>query len=380
MESIETLDTIDCVVIGAGVVGLAVARAMAQTGREVVVLEQEAGIGTGTSSRNSEVIHAGLYYPPGSLKAALCVHGNRLLYAYAAERGVPHRRCGKLIVATSQGQHAELLRMHANAEACGVADLALLDAQQAQTMEPALRCSGALYSPSSGILDSHAFMLSLQGDAEQANASFAFRSSVVAGRAGPTSVTLTVQDTSNSSIQLNARIVINCAGLFAPQVARSILGLPAASIPRELYAKGNYFSLTGAAPFQHLVYPVPEPGGLGVHFTLDMGGQAKFGPDVEWVDKIDFHVDDKRADRFFSEIRKYWPELPDGALQAAYAGVRPKLWVGDGHDGQFCDFVISAPSNHGVPGLYNLFGIESPGLTAALAIGELLAKKIQTNN
>jgi len=366
------METIDCLVIGAGVIGLAVARTIAQTGREVFIVEQEPGIGTGISSRNSEVIHAGLYYSPGSLKAQLCVRGNRLLYEYAAARGVPHRRCGKLVVATGESQSAELRRIHANAVGCGVADLSFLDQDQTRELEPALRCAGALYSPSSGILDSHAFMLSLQGDAEQANATFAFRSAVVAGRTTSDGIELTVEG--DAPMQLKARLVVNCAGLFAPQVARSISGLPAASIPQEIYAKGNYFSLTGACPFRHLVYPIPEPGGLGVHLTLDLGGQAKFGPDVEWVDRIDFRVDNNRVDSFFAEIRKYWPGLPSGALQPAYAGVRPKLRV---NGGPHSDFLISAPSDHGVPSLYNLFGIESPGLTSALAIGDLIAQQIR---
>ena len=371
------METIDCLVIGAGVIGLAVARVIAQSGREVVIVEQEAGIGTGISARNSEVIHAGLYYSPGSLKAQLCVRGNRLLYDYAAARSVPHRRCGKLVVATSASQSADLRRIHANAVACGVADLSLLDQDQAHEREPALRCAGALYSPSSGILDSHAFMLSLQGDAEHANATFAFRSALVAGRATSNGIELTVEG--DATMQLKARLVVNCAGLFAPRVARSIGGLPAASIPQEIYAKGNYFSLTGACPFRHLVYPIPEPGGLGVHLTLDLGGQAKFGPDVEWVDHIDFQVDNGRVDGFVAAIRKYWPGLPGGALQPAYAGIRPKLRVNgsSGGGGQYTDFLISTPLDHGVPGLYNLFGIESPGLTSALAIGDLLAKQIR---
>jgi L-2-hydroxyglutarate oxidase LhgO len=366
------METVDCLIIGAGVVGLAVARALAQAGRDVIVVDQEAGIGMGTSSRNSEVIHAGLYYAPGSLKAQLCVRGKDMLYAYAAERAIPHRRCGKLIVAASAGQRAELERIRANALACGVTDLVLMDAGQAQQLEPALRCSAALYSPSSGILDSHAFMLSLQGDAEHANAMFAFRSAVTRGRAGPRGIGLTVRG--DTELELVARTVVNCAGLYAPQVARAIAGLPGAFIPRERYAKGNYFSLSGAAPFRHLVYPVPEPGGLGVHLTLDLGGQAKFGPDVEWVEQIDFHVDPRRADGFAAAIRKYWPQLPDAALQPAYAGIRPKI-VANGSAA--VDFLVSTPAEHGVPGLYNLFGIESPGLTAALAIGALLARNIQ---
>lgn len=364
------MENIDCLVIGAGVVGLAVARALAQSGREVIVVDREAGIGMGTSSRNSEVIHAGLYYPRGSLKAELCVHGKDMLYAYVAERGIPHRRCGKLIVATSGAQRAELERIRANAFACGVTDLVLMDAEHARQLEPALHCSAALYSPSSGILDSHAFMLALQGDAEHADAMFAFRSEVTRGRAGADGIELTVAG--DTELELNARTVVNCAGLFAPQVARTIAGLPAAFIPQERYAKGNYFSLSGAAPFRHLVYPVPEPGGLGVHMTLDLGGQAKFGPDVEWVEQIDFHVDTRRADGFAAAIRKYWPQLPDGALQPAYVGIRPKIDAGGS-----ADFLISTPAEHGVAGLYNLFGIESPGLTSALAIGALLARRIQ---
>lgn len=372
-----TMEHIECLVIGAGVVGLAIARALALSGREVIVVEKEAGIGSGTSSRNSEVIHAGLYYPPGSLKAELCVRGNRLLYAYAAERGVAHQRCGKLIVASSEEQRAELARIHANALACGVSDLSFKDRQQTLALEPQLRCAGSLYSPSSGILDSHAFMLALQGDAEHAQALFAFRSAVVAGRVSSDGIAVTVDGA--SALEVNARIVVNCAGLHAQQVARAIAGLPAVSVAPAVYAKGNYFSLIGASPFRHLVYPLPEPGGLGVHCTLDLGGQAKFGPDVEWldgvdIDAIDYQVAPERGEQFFSAIRKYWPGLPDGALQTAYAGVRPKVRV----NGElYGDFLISTPSNHGVPGLYNLFGMESPGLTAALAIAEWLTREIE---
>jgi L-2-hydroxyglutarate oxidase LhgO len=361
---------VQVLIIGAGVVGLAVGRAAALAGHDVIVAEATNGIGNGVSSRNSEVIHGGMYYPTDSLRARHCTRGRRLLYDYCASHGVPHQRCGKLIVATSVGQRADLERIRANALACGVTDLVLMDAAQAQQLEPALRCSAALYSPSSGILDSHAFMLSLQGDAEHADAMFAFRSAVTGGRAGADGIAVTVAG--DTELELNARTVVNCAGLFAPQVARTIAGLPSAFIPQERYAKGNYFSLSGAAPFRHLVYPVPEPGGLGVHLTLDLGGQAKFGPDVEWVEQIDYHVDPRRADGFAAEIRKYWPQLPDDALQPAYAGIRPKIGAGGG-----ADFLISTPAEHGVAGLYNLFGIESPGLTSAFAIGALLARRIQ---
>lgn len=358
------MDTFDCAVIGAGVVGLAVARALALQGREVIVLEAEGAIGTGTSSRNSEVIHAGIYYPTGSLKAQLCVRGKEMLYAYAQERGVPHRRCGKLIVATTDEQEMELDSISAKARANGVEDLEKLTATQARAMEPALTCHAALHSPSTGIIDSHALMLSLQGDLENAGGVLALKSAVAQAQYADGAIDLIAID----GTMLRCKTVVNAAGLQAPALARRFGGLPGDTVPVPYYAKGNYFTLAGRAPFARLIYPVPEAGGLGVHLTLDLGGQAKFGPDVQWVaSPDDLVVDPARGDGFYAEVRRYWPGLADGALQAGYAGIRPKI-SGPGEPAR--DFSILGPADHGVPGLVNLFGIESPGLTSSLAIGE----------
>lgn len=362
------MDELDCAVIGAGVVGLAVARALALAGRDVLVLEAESAIGTGTSSRNSEVIHAGIYYPQGSLKATLCVEGKHLLYAYAQERGLPHRRCGKLIVATAPEQVAQLEAIQAKAAANGVDDMAFVSAARATAMEPQLQCLAALHSPSTGIVDSHALMLSLLGDLENAGGMLAVKSPIVRAECSENAIVLFAEDGS----VLRCRSVVNAAGLGAPALARRFDGLPAASVPTEFFAKGNYFTLSGRAPFSRLIYPVPEVGGLGVHLTLDLGGQAKFGPDVQWVrSPDDLVVDPKRGDGFYAEVRKYWPALPDGALIPGYAGMRPKI---SGPKDAAADFMIEGPASHGVNGLVNLFGIESPGLTSSLAIGAHVAR------
>jgi L-2-hydroxyglutarate oxidase LhgO len=361
------MDELDCAVIGGGVVGLAVARALALAGREVLVLEAEGAIGTGTSSRNSEVIHAGIYYPQGSLKARLCVEGKQALYAYAAERGVPHRRCGKLIVATSPEQVGELETIRAKAAANGVDDLVLLTAQQAMAMEPQLHCEAALHSPSTGIVDSHALMLSLLGDMENAGGMLALKSPLARAECGADAIVLIAED--GTALRCNS--VINAAGLGAPDLAKRFEGLPATSVPTAYFAKGSYFTLADRAPFTRLVYPVPEPAGLGVHLTIDLGGQAKFGPDVQWVQSADdLVVDPARGDGFYAEVRKYWPALPDGGLIPGYAGMRPKI-SGPGEPAR--DFMIEGPQAHGVRGLVNLFGIESPGLTSSLAIGRYVA-------
>lgn len=361
------MDEVGCVVIGAGVVGLAVARALALRGREVVVLEQHPAIGTETSARNSEVIHAGLYYPTGSLKARLCVAGRDALYAYCADRGIAHRRCGKLVVATSDAQQAKLAAIHAQAHANGCVEVSKLTAQQAQAMEPALSCVAALHSPNTGIIDTHAYMLALQADAEHAGAVFAFGSKVTGGRPTSGGIILRVQSADGAETDLAATTVVNCGGLWAPRVATRIEGLDRTSIPTPYFAKGNYYSLGGKAPFSRLIYPVPEAGGLGVHLTIDLGGQTRFGPDVEWLETptgdIDYTVDRHRADKFYREIRAYWPGLPDAALQPAYAGVRPKI---SGPDSPAADFLFAS---HGNPHYLGLYGIESPGLTASLAIG-----------
>ena len=365
------MDQVDCVVIGAGVVGLAVARALALQGREVMVLEAADAIGTQTSSRNSEVIHAGIYYPQGSLKASLCVQGKAMLYAYCAERGLGFRRCGKLIVATHAQQVDALRGIVAKAAANGVHDLVLLSRDQALAMEPALSCVAAIHSPSTGIVDSHALMLSLQGDLENAGGLVAFNAGVKRARCLTSSphggIVLEVVD----GTPLQARTVINAAGLYAPTLAAQIEGLDPRHVPTAYFAKGNYFTLSGRSPFSHLIYPVPEAAGLGVHLTLDLGGQAKFGPDVQWVDSPDdLVVDPRRGDGFYAEVRKYWPALPEGALLPGYAGIRPKI---SGPHSAAADFVIQGPSDHGVPGLVNLLGIESPGLTSCLAIGQSVA-------
>lgn len=358
-------ETVDCVVIGAGVVGLAVARALALAGREVIVVEAADGIGTETSSRNSEVIHAGIYYPKGSLMARTCVAGRRLLYAYCAEHGVPHRNCGKLIVATDDAESAKLAEIKGRADANGVEGMRLLSAADAMAMEPNLRCTAALFSPATGIIDSHSYMLALQGDAETRGAMLAFHASVKQGRVVDGGIEIEVGGA--EPMNLRCRLVINCAGLHAPTLAKKIAGMPSDRVPTAYYAKGNYFTLTGRSPFSRLIYPVPVPGGLGVHITVDMGGQAKFGPDVEWIDGIDYTVDPHRADKFYAAVRRYWPDIKDGTLQPGYAGIRPKT-VPQGAPGQ--DFVVQGPADHGVPGLINLFGIESPGLTSSLALAE----------
>jgi L-2-hydroxyglutarate oxidase LhgO len=360
------LDRVDTVVVGAGVVGLALARALALAGREVVIVEAEDAIGTHTSSRNSEVIHAGIYYPKGSLKARACVAGRERLYAYCAEHGVPHRRCGKLIVAADEAQVPELENILARAHANGAGDVVRIGAAEARALEPEVRCADALLSPSTGIIDSHALMLAYLGDAQAAGAMLALKSPLQRGVARAQGIELHVA----GAEPILARAVVNSAGLRAPSIARAIQGYPEALAPRELYAKGNYYSLARRAPFSRLVYPVPEPGGLGVHVTLDLAGQARFGPDVEWVDSIDYRVDPGRAARFYSAIRRYWPGLPDGALEPGYAGIRPKI---SGPGEPAADFIVQGPREHGVPGLVNLFGIESPGLTASLALADDVA-------
>jgi len=365
------VERIDCVVIGAGVVGLAVARVLAQAGREVIVLEAADTIGTETSSRNSEVIHAGIYYPPGSLKARLCVAGKQALYAYCAEHGVPHRNCGKLIVATASDQIAGLEKLRAQASTNGVDDLRALTADDAHAMEPELRCVAALLSPSTGIIDSHAYMLALRADAESNGAVIVFRSPVTGGAVRNGGIELQVGGA--EPIRILARTVVNSGGIHAPRVAASIAGYPAAHVPPCRYAKGNYYSLSGRAPFSRLVYPMPNQAGLGVHITIDLAGQARFGPDVEWIDRIDYSVDPRRADGFYAAIREYWPGLADGRLEPGYAGIRPKI-VGPGEPA--ADFVIAGPGEHGVAGLVNLFGIESPGLTASLAIAEQVIERV----
>lgn len=360
------MESVDCVVVGAGVVGLACARALALAGREVVILERERTFGTATSARNSEVIHAGLHYPTGSRRARLCVRGKELLYDYCLRRGVPHRRTGKLVVATSPSELPRLHALLAQARANGVADLELLTSAQARALEPEIACEAALLSPSTGIVDSHALMLALLRDAESAGAMLAVCSPVLRGRVTSQGVELDVGGASEST--LRARAVVNAAGLHACEVASRIEGLAPRYVPVARFAQGAYFTLSGAAPFSRLIYPLPGEGGhLGVHLTLDLGSRARFGPSFRWVDQIDYNVYPEDADGFVEAVRRYWPGLPDGALQPGYAGVRPKI---TGPLEPTADFRIDGPEVHGVPGLVSLFGIESPGLTAALAIAE----------
>lgn len=369
--------TVDAVVIGAGVIGLAATRVLAEAGMETVTLEAADVIGSGVSSRNSEVIHAGLYYPPGSLKAKMCVAGRRMLYDYCRARGVAARPLGKLIVAAGVGQDARLDDIAARAAANGVDDLRRLTAAEAQGLEPALACASALLSPSTGVIDSHGLMLALQGDAEAAGAVVVRRTPYLSATCDDRG--FVVQTGGAAPMRLRCRRLVNAAGLGAWDAARRLAGYPPQRIPLQRLAKGNYFTLSGGrTPFSRLIYPVPEDGGLGVHLTLDLAGQGRFGPDVEWLDDddpaaVDYRVDPARGDAFYAAIRRYWPGLPDGALIPAYAGVRPKL-TGPGGE---ADFMIDGPEEHGVPGLAQLFGIESPGLTSSLAVaqrvGEILA-------
>ena len=366
----NVVEKINCVVVGAGVVGLAVARALALQGREVLVMEAANAIGTRASSRNSEVIHAGIYYPPASLKAHLCVEGKQALYAYCAERGVAHRRCGKLLVATSDAQVAQLQATMARAAANGVHDLVLLSGEQAMAMEPHLACKAAIHSPGTGIIDSHAYMLALQGDFENAGGIVVLNTTLAQAECAKAAIKIIAND----GTELQTTCLVNAAGAHAQELARRFCGLPPSWVPPSYYAKGNYFTLSQRAPFSRLIYPVPEAAGLGVHLTLDLGGQARFGPDVEWVDSPDdLVVDPSRSESFYAEVRKYWPALADGALLPDYAGIRPKIQA-PGEPSR--DFLIQGPADHGVPGLVNLFGIESPGLTSSLAIGRYVSELV----
>jgi L-2-hydroxyglutarate oxidase LhgO len=366
------MDRVECIVAGAGVIGLAVARALARAGREVLILESADRFGTGISSRNSEVIHAGFHYAPGSLKTDLCIASRAQLTRYCEERGVAHRICGKLVVATSDDEIEGLRALQAKAAGNGVA-LAWLDGAEARTLEPALRCVAALHSPTTGIVDSHGLMRALLMDAEAAGACLVTRSPVLA--AHPTERGLRVQVGGDDPSEVEAGVLVNAAGLGAAALAAAVAGAveDAAAPPRVHLAKGSYFGLAGRAPFTRLVYPLPVPAALGVHLTLDLAGQARFGPDLEWVEGEDFDVDPRRADAFYAEVRKYWPDLADGALVPAYAGIRPKL---QGPGEGFRDFLIQGPEGHGVPGLWNLLGIESPGLTACLSLADHVAQVV----
>ncbi len=363
----------DCAVIGAGVVGLAAARALALRGLEVVIVEETGLIGSITSARNSEVIHAGIYYAKDSLKARFCVEGRRRLYGYCAERGIAHLARGKLIVATNEDEVATLDEIKGRAEANGVDDLALIGAAEARALEPELVCAAALLSPSTGIIDSHGLMLSYLGEVEERGGALAFNSRVIGGEVRGHGLALRIRGEDGEETDLDCARVVNAAGLGAQAVARTIDGLAAETIPRQHLCKGNYFSLTGRAPFDRLIYPVPQTAGLGVHITVDLAGAARFGPDQEWISEIDYDVDPARGELFYGAIRKYYPALKDGALLPAYAGIRPKLQA-QGEPAR--DFIVQGPADHGVAGLVNLYGIESPGLTSSLAIGDHVADLI----
>ena len=365
------MDTIDCAVIGAGVVGLAIARRLALAGREVIVLEAESSIGNHTSSRNSEVIHAGIYYPTGSLRARMCVAGKQALYAYCPTRGVEHQRIGKVIVATADDEIPTLRKYQEQAERNGVGDLVWLTREAVNTMEPNVVAVAGVLSPSTGIIDSHGLMLAYQGDAEAHGAVLAFSSPVVGGKTSRDGIELEVGG--RDPLRLEARIVVNAAGLTAPSVSRSIEGIPAATIPPQHYCKGHYFVLAGKSPFKRLIYPVGSGLWHGVHVTLDLGGQVKFGPDLQWQNSLDYSFDESRAASFYQAIRHYYPDLADGALQPGYTGIRPKI-TAQGEPA--ADFMIQGPAQHGIAGMVNLYGIESPGLTSSMAIADYVAEQL----
>jgi L-2-hydroxyglutarate oxidase LhgO len=360
------MERVDCIVIGAGVVGLACARGLAMSGREVIVLESTEAIGTETSSRHSEVVHAGIYYPPGSLKARFCVQGKNKLYQFMEDHGVPHARIGKLIVATHEDQIPALEQIKQRAEAADVHDLRFLGHNEVTALEPDLNCVTALLSPSTGILDSHSYMLALQGDAEQHGSMIAFFSPVIGGAITEDGIVLEVGG--EGAMTLIANTVVVAGGLHSQALMHKLTNFPADKIPPAHFCKGNYYTLSGTSvPFSHLIYPAPEAAGLGIHLTLDLGGQARFGPDVEWIDEIDYNVDPARSDSFYAAIRKYWPDLPDGSLQPGYAGIRPKIQA-QGEPAH--DYIVQGPADHGIPGLVNLYGIESPGVTSSMAIAD----------
>lgn len=363
------MEQVECIVLGAGVVGLAVARALALRGHDPIIIDAGPIIGTETSSRNSEVVHAGIYYPKGSLKARACVEGKHRLYQLCEDRGVPYRRCGKLIVATNEAQRTGLADLKHKAAENGVDDLVELSRDDALAMEPELTCVAALHSPSSGIVDSHGFMLALHGEAETHGAMTFLNTRVTGARLDDEGVILKLSD----GERIKTRLLVNALGLNACQFAHD-LGEPfTATAPKPYFAKGNYFALNAKAPFSRLVYPMPEPGGLGVHITIDLNGRARFGPDVEWIDRLDYDVDPKRADVFYDRVRAYWPGLPDDVLVPDYAGIRPKITA----PGEAAaDFRIDGPDVHGVPGVVHMFGIESPGLTASMALADIVADQL----
>ena len=365
-------EQIEYIVVGAGVVGLAIARELALQKREVLILEKADRIGTGVSSRNSEVIHAGIYYPERSLKARLCVSGRSQLYNYLKERKIEYQRCGKLIVANNHKEENILEDIYQSSKKNGVDDIQKLNSKNARIIEPELKCKSALFSPSTGIFDSHSYMLNLHGDAENNGAVFAFKTAVVGGFILQDSIQINVQ-TEKNEMSLLCKTLINCAGLGAQKLASSIQGFPNELVPSQFLAKGNYFSLKGKAPFSHLIYPVPSRASLGTHFTRDLGGQGRFGPDLQWIDEINYDVDPGRAKKFFSAIKRYWPNIEEKSLCASYSGIRPKIH--SKHE-KIADFLIQDSSTHGFNSIINLFGIESPGLTSSLAIAREIAKKL----
>jgi len=377
------MERVDCVVIGAGVIGLAVAREMALQGRETILLERESAFGTISSARNSEVIHAGIYYPKDSLKAKLCVEGNRLLYEYCRSHQVATQPYGKLIVAADDTQINDLQAILYKAKNNGVPEIKMISEKEAKALEPNLQCSAAILSSSTGIVDSHGYMLSLLGGFEDAGGMVAYQSPLISAKPiGQNAIGgFELEIGGSDGMKIQTKMLINCAGMSAPAVAKKIEGLKPEQIPKAFFAKGNYFSLSGKSPFKHLIYPIPEPGGLGVHLTLDMGGQAKFGPDVEWLDidaeeQVDYTVDPKRSEGFYEAVRRYWPELKDGSLQPDYSGIRAKIVPPNSPSGDFC---FDTPKEHGLAGLYNLYGFESPGLTSSLAIARYLEGQIKSS-
>ena len=360
---VKRVDKVDCIVIGAGVVGLAVAAALAKNGREVIVLEQHELIGSETSSRNSEVIHAGIYYPTNSLKARFCVRGKQLLYDYCASHGIEHRRCGKIIVAANESQRSTVEQYIPKAAANGVTDLYWIDEAELAALEPEVRGIGAVVSPSTGIVDSHGLMLSLQGEMEASGGVLALASAVKSIESLGTGSAV-----HGDGFSIAADWVINCAGLTAPDLSAGLAG-----VPKAHFAKGHYYSYTGPQPFSRLVYPVAEAGGLGVHVTLDLAGQIKFGPDVRWLPEIDYTFDDSHKEDFAAAIRAYFPGLDPARLQPSYTGIRPKI---SGPSETAADFMLHGPRQHGAAGRLNLLGIESPGLTASLALAEAVVREL----
>lgn len=368
------MERIDCTIIGAGVVGLAIARALSLQGREVLILERASSFGTETSARNSEVIHAGLYYAPNSLKARLCIQGRDLLYAYLRERDLPHRQCGKLIVATSLDQLATLRAIAASSVACGAGPLAMIDRTEALALEPALNCQAALVSPMTGIIDSHAYMQSLLAEAESHGAILACNTTVVGGAISGTGFVVETEGADGERHSFRSRVLVNAAGHGAAPFATRLQGYDPALVPQTWMARGQYFTCPGRDRFSRLIYPVPEPGGLGIHLTLDIQGSMRFGPDVTWIDRLDYTPDPSRNDHFASEISRYWPDLPSESLTPAFCGIRPKL---SPPGAVAADFRIDTLSTHGIPGLVHLYGIESPGLTASLALAEMVCRYLR---